>query len=866
MGWYRQVFVGFLLSCLLVAFPESVQAQEQVESDTLEQAVPDSLIRADSSDFAISDIARLLEEASVRLREVQSNITPSQNILQIESDLDDFEATIEGLKQDYLNKTSQSVSSRVLENMRRTWGRMDLQWRRWESDLNRRLDILEQDREWIQQSIETYEARRERPELPAFMERADAFYAELLRVQVELFARIDSLLLLADRFSQIGLTIDEYLGQIADLQKQSQRQLWIRDSSVYWVAFFARQNILNSEEIVAHYRNDLDALDEFIETYPLQQVFHLIIFLVLLSVIVVLKRRSQQWPEEDEGMQAALYIIRRPFSTALLMSLLTTGWLYPNAPTLVTESAIMLSFLPILRLMPGFTHPTMRPALYGFLALYFVYFQTGTTLASDSFFNRTVFLLAETLGFLGLLYLLRPGGAALALSEGPWWKTTLIFARVAFVLLGVAMAANLLGFISLSDYLSEGVFQSTYIAIVFFAAVRVIEGGLTVLFRSRLARSLYAIRSHTDLFVKRSLIVVRFGLLFWWLSVVLDSFQLSVSVKNGFASFFAAGFEIGDINISVGSVLAFIGTIWAARLISRFIRFLLSEDVFPRLVLRRGVPSAISNLTNYVVLFLGFVIAFSAAGLDFTNIALLMGAFGIGIGFGLQTIVNNFISGLILIFERPIQIGDTIHVNTAQGPLLAEVQRIGIRSSTVRTFEGAEVIVPNSNLVATDVTNWTKSDPYRRIEVLVGVAYGSDPKQVIALLEEVGNSQSDALKDPQPRAFFLAFGESSLDFSLRLWTADFDNFFRIKSEVTVAVHEALAEANIEIPFPQRDLHLRSSEATVVTEALNAKPKSLPESRSVGNEKGLDHTEDAQSASAKGGQPKEPIRRKKRADV
>ena len=156
---------------------------------------------------------------------------------------------------------------------------------------------------------------------------------------------------------------------------------------------------------------------------------------------------------------------------------------------------------------------------------------------------------------------------------------------------------------------------------------------------------------------------------------------------------------------------------WLAYLVSAFIRFALSEDVYPRTRLTRGISYAISSLLNYVIIALGLLLALGALGLDLTKVTILAGAFGVGIGFGLQSIVNNFVSGLILLFERPVHVGDIVEVGTTSG----EVARIGIRASTLRTWQGAEVIVPNAQLVTERVTNWTLSDRTRRIDLRVGV-------------------------------------------------------------------------------------------------------------------------------------------------
>ena len=232
--------------------------------------------------------------------------------------------------------------------------------------------------------------------------------------------------------------------------------------------------------------------------------------------------------------------------------------------------------------------------------------------------------------------------------------------------------------------------------------------------------------------------------------------------------------------------------------------------MLPRLTLPRGVPGAISQLAHYAILAFGLLFAFAAAGIDLSRLALLVGALGVGIGFGLQNIVNNFVSGLILIFERPIKVGDTIELD----PLLGTVKHIGIRASTVRTLEGAEVIVPNGDLIAGKVVNWTPSDRQRRVDVPVGVAYGTDPDRVVEILVGVAQDQPDVLVHPEPVALFRGFGDSSLDFVLRVWTPEFERWMRVQSDVARAVHHALRDAGITIPFPQRDLHLRSVDPAI----------------------------------------------------
>ncbi|MFV2073739.1 MAG: mechanosensitive ion channel family protein [Thermoanaerobaculales bacterium] len=254
--------------------------------------------------------------------------------------------------------------------------------------------------------------------------------------------------------------------------------------------------------------------------------------------------------------------------------------------------------------------------------------------------------------------------------------------------------------------------------------------------------------------------------------------------------------------------------VWLSFKISRLLRFVLDTDVMPHLDLPRGVSGAVDRLTHYVVIIIGLVIAAAAAGLDFGRITLTVGALGAGVGFGLQNIVNNFVSGLILLFERPIRVGDKVQV----GQLMGRVTRIGMRASIVRTFQGAEVIVPNANLISTEVINWTLSDDRRRVEIPVGVAYGTDPARVIEVFVEVAAAHEEVLEAPPPKAIFTGFGASSLDFELRAWTRG--NFVAVSSDLRIGISRALAKEGIEIPFSQQDLHLRTVDADV-REALSS---------------------------------------------
>ena len=252
---------------------------------------------------------------------------------------------------------------------------------------------------------------------------------------------------------------------------------------------------------------------------------------------------------------------------------------------------------------------------------------------------------------------------------------------------------------------------------------------------------------------------------------------------------------VGAIGVTLGDLLAFALTVWLSIQLSRFVRFVLDEDVFPTVELPRGVPYAISSLIHYVILISGTLLAFAVMGLDLNRFTILAGALGVGVGFGLQNVVNNFVSGLILLFERPVQVGDLVKLKDVSG----EVRRIGIRSSTVRTGDGADVIVPNGNLIADPVVNWALTDRTRRVTLEVRAAYGNEPERILALLLDAARANERVIARPEPVALLVRFGEIALEFTLEVWIARHDEAGAAKSEIGMDVYRRLREAGIEIP-------------------------------------------------------------------
>ncbi|MFU8842753.1 MAG: mechanosensitive ion channel family protein [Bacteroidales bacterium] len=265
-------------------------------------------------------------------------------------------------------------------------------------------------------------------------------------------------------------------------------------------------------------------------------------------------------------------------------------------------------------------------------------------------------------------------------------------------------------------------------------------------------------------------------------------------------------FHLGENIITLGSLVTFILALTALFFIASWVYRLLIRKIFPRYNLKPGLGQTIAKLVQYLLIILGLVIIVQSSGIDLTPLGILFGALGVGIGFGLQNITNNFISGLIILFERPIKIGDRVELETVTGNVVS----ISARSTTVITNDNIAMIVPNSEFINSRVINWSLNDRNVRFNFPVGVSYKENPLRIKKLMLEVAHNNKGVLKKPEPDVLFDEFGDSSLNFNLRVWTSEYSDRPKVlKSQLYYAIFEKFKEHNIEIPFPQRDLHLKS---------------------------------------------------------
>jgi small-conductance mechanosensitive channel len=520
------------------------------------------------------------------------------------------------------------------------------------------------------------------------------------------------------------------------------------------------------------------------------------IFLAVVVAIILLRRRHAAWLA-GAGPQGTLLLraIGRPVSLAILL----TGMLVLLWPAGLGDVVISLGslamLLPLVRLVPLVLPPETARAVWA-VVIWFFADELLSLLPQDSLQARICSILLAAAAGAFLLWL---RGRLLARPVERRRGILLAGIHAALALLAVVVAGQIVGTLAFSRFLLTGLRDAVFASYLLYGLFLLLEAPLLLLLRRR-----DPAESDTPALVRWLHFLLLFLVALLFLTLLLKSFELDSSTIRAFRDLLAYQISVGALEFTVASVFTFLLVCLSALAASHLLRLFLAPRLFDRMALGRGTGAAVSKLIHYAMLSAGFLLALAAAGIDLDRFSVVAGGLGVGVAFGLQNILSNFVSGLILLFERPVHVGDQVTVGVTSG----EVTDIGIRASTIRTWDGADVVIPNASLITSDFTNWTLSDDRRRSEVVVGAAYGCNPERVIEILKEVARAHPKVQKHPEPFALFIGFGDSSLNFVLRYWTF-LECHVEVNSDLHREVYRRFTEAGIEIPFPQRDIHVRT---------------------------------------------------------
>lgn len=740
----------------------------------------------------LSEVATETEAALARVRELKTELSSDRTVQTVTQQLPIITREIEARRRESGSIVRQRASVEMLGSLEQNWLQLRRELARWTADLASRATRLEReiaqldalDRLWQQ----TRESARKSNAPSEIVRRTEAVIAAIKEARAAIAKERARTLAVQIRVATQQDSIDDALRAIAGARQDIFSNLLVKDSPVIWSAEVRAQakEKLQSESF-SSLENQWVTLRGYAERRTERFLTHIVVFVFFAAVLRFIRRRFQQQPVAAEH-NFATPILEMPVAAALILSFLGSRWIYPQAPRLLWMLLGLLALVPSIMIIRRVIGRHLYPVLYLLLGLYLLD-QVRTLSAAVPLVPRLVFLAEMAVGLLFLAWFIRQSDASYRST-----KLVKLASSIALGMCAVSLVANIFGYVSLSTLLGNALLRSAYLGLILYAAVEVLSGLVALALRSRLSGLFSVVNQHRELFERRTRLVLQWLAIFLWVLFALDRLLLRDPVLWMFRTAMAAELAVGSLRVSLQDLVAFGLTVWAAFLVSRLMRFLLEEEIYPRARLRQGLPYAISTMLNYVILLIGFFVSMAVLGIDMTKVTILVGAFSVGVGLGLQNIVNNFVAGLILLFERPVKVGDIIQIEDATG----YVERIGIRASVIRTTNGADVIVPNGKLISDRVVNWTLSNRQHGIELPISVAQDSDPSRVVALLERTAAAHPLVAGDPPPQALVVKLGPDALGLELRAWTERVDHWMQIRSDLAISIRAALVRENIAI--------------------------------------------------------------------
>jgi potassium-dependent mechanosensitive channel len=700
---------------------------------------------------------------------------------------------------------SNGPSFNALDELLTNWEILAAENNRWNLRLTQQLTDLEADAARLDQMATTWNLTSSAPKTkdapPEVLDRITQTLTAIKETQNALQTRRSEILSLQSRVATQHARIQAELNAIQQARQGLLNRLFERDSPPLW----AFNEIASHQSHQQALSDEVHRLQEYVIQEPVQFGIHAVLVLCFFIALRWARRGIRRWVEEDPSLQRTIPVFEMPIAVSIALTMLFAPLIYLDAPRLLRAIVGLTGLIPTVVLL----RRLIDRRLYLFLDALVVLFVLDLIrfiMIGFPLLNRGLFTLEMLIGIcfaVWRLRLMRAAGTdnAEGAAMPPWIRpgklsTRLVSwaTRISLILLIVAFVGNCVGNVSLSYLLGNGVLAGAYFGLIGYAAIRMLEGLVVIALEVRPLTYFVAVRKHRGLLRRRIMRVIACLVFLLWLFLVLRKFQLDGPVWAVGSEVLGATLIFGSFKLTFGQIVACAIAIWLSFLVSRFLRFLLEEDVYDRLKLSRGLPYAISAVLHYTILLVGFFFALAALGVDMTKFTILAGAFSVGVGFGLQNVINNFVSGLILLFERPIKVGDVVQVGDASGT----VQKIGIRASVIRTPDGSDVIIPNGQLISGQVTNWTFTDQQRAIVIQISVPRNVDQNQVAELLRQAATETPGVAATPPPQAFVVTLTSTTLSFEIRIWTDRFEDWMSVRGDLWAAINQKLAHENVAL--------------------------------------------------------------------
>lgn len=830
---FRVAALSLLFVTLLSSvdtFAQSKKKKTHSVRDSLRASIlsRDSMMRAlKRSDTSVNNLLQKVEYYTSAFNQIKSNLSKKLDTVDISTKLPSFEKRVTLIKS--LIDNDKSSTLRYLYTIRDVLTRSDDQLDLWQeqlADINSKLVQNQNDLDAISRDSVL-------KILPADSSLATTYLIQKIAIDSK-YHRLDTtnkkvmvkIGLLQNRTSAVYISV-------LDLKDQIDTK--IRDFSIRAMS----QEYSNIWSMNADEGNDFGPATKatadmnaklfsfFIGRDILIHIGGLVLLFAFFAWVRASRRRILRDNDEPESVfSQANYVVNHPFVSSLIITFTLLPNFYDHPPVIVLEMFLLVLMVAILYLVKKSCPATMFRFMLQLFGITFLYSLSNLYIQVTNFDRVAILILGLAASVISFRFL-----SKVRQAKDDYLPYTGFILKVFIFLQGASFLCNVFGRVSLAKIIGVSVVYNLWLALAMYYIVHIIMEALFLqLEAGKKSNNLTSFIDYKLLQNKfRSVLSVLAALL--WLVMLTQNLNIEDTVFDYLGDFLTKNRSIGGTNtqFTFQSVIIFVAVIWLSSIASKIISYL--YDIAAKhandIDVAKKKNRTSTLLIRIGVIALGFFLAVAASGVPIDKITIIISAFGIGIGFGLQNIVNNLVSGLILAFEKPIQVGDIIEVDSRSGTIMD----IGIRASKIATADGAEVIIPNGDLISHHVINWTLSNNNRRVELIIGVAYGSNIDHVKEVLLNLLRDHKDIMTEPSPSVFLHNLNESSVDFRLFFWAADINTWLGLKSRVLTDIYDAFTKEGIDIPFRQQDVRVIwpkglppiKIEAPSVNEAEETKP-------------------------------------------
>ena len=782
-----------------------------IQSQKKDIKISDSIQSVDNA-ISIDNISDESEKLGQRILELRKILKPSAKIKLVDSLLNIASVQINN-KKDTLMSEFDGMTRRVLKVRKVEWRNYRSNLKSYQDILNTRSkdisditdDLIKEIKKW-EQTKEKLINNSESTDTYGSLDNAVFTLKNIMKIA---HTRLDSVFIVQKGLTELVLSVDKTISEIDNVELQMQKDYFVFDSKPLWKSQEIDTIAIDTDTIgsvkatkiiSSGIKRNKEQLTEFLSV-NFKILIIQIVFLFLLFIFFI--RVNKKWQKDTNILNNSIesqanIILTHPLSATIVLGLLISSFFYDTLIPVFGELHIILIMAGTVFLFPKLTNKKFGIFLVLLFLTYLIYiFQAyldpnSALVRWITLINAVILIIALTIG--------RETVKRMPMQFEQIYRLFMVISLLYISILAISILANIIGMVALSQFLFSGILTSTVLGIVVYLAVMVLTSIFLLFFKLRKSYSIQTLDTVVDAINKRIRpLLIWIGLIVW-IMFTLKGFDLLDFIISWINGLMHIEWEIGETTISLGGVLAFFSIFIITLILSKLASTIFQDDWMVK-ILPRGAAPAISLVLRILLISIGFYLALSAAGIDLSKLGFMFGALGVGIGFGLQNVVLNFISGLILAFERPINIGDTIEVDQEFGV----VTSIGVRSSNIKSYSGYESIIPNGDLISKKVNNYTLSNRDRRSKILMKTAPSADPEKVIALFNQIATENPNTHTYPAPETFFYGYDpDGSLSFTLLYWTT-FSNTLNTDSTIALNIFKALKEEGIQAPAPVRHI-------------------------------------------------------------